>query len=204
MLIELGQKYNKLEEQFKEINKWIVKKKKKINVLDWLNEHVKPNVSFDILIDKLIINSNENDSNNDIKNIIDYSFYDLFNVWFSRIINTFDENNIDKPMFAFIQKTTVIYIYNSNNVWIELTREIIIKFIFKIHSLTTSLFYNWQKTKSIEIKTNSNFSITCDKTLIKLMSVELKNDNTISKIKNIMFHKIKTDMKSLIEYEFEF
>jgi len=28
-------KYNKLEENMEEINKWVVKKKKKINVLDY-------------------------------------------------------------------------------------------------------------------------------------------------------------------------
>jgi hypothetical protein len=33
MLLELGQKYNKLEEKVDEINKWVVKKKKKINVI---------------------------------------------------------------------------------------------------------------------------------------------------------------------------
>lgn len=202
MLIELGQKYNKLEEQFKEMNKWIVKKKKKISILDWLNENVKPCTTFDKLHESFTINNNDNDFNNDIKNIIDYSFYEIFNVLFYKLMNTIDEN--DKPIFAFAQKQNVVYIYNSNNIWVELTKELISKFIIKIHSKIVNAFYEWQKTKSNEIKSNEKFSITCDKTLIKLMGVELKNETTLTKIKNIMFSRIKIDMKSLIEYEFEF
>ena len=37
MLLELALKYNKLEEKVELMNKWVDKKKKKINVLDWLN-----------------------------------------------------------------------------------------------------------------------------------------------------------------------
>jgi uncharacterized protein YeeX (DUF496 family) len=202
MLIELGQKYNKLEEQLKEMNKWIVKKKKKINVLDWLNEHVKPNITFDNLFENFTINNeNENEYNNDIKNIIDNSFYDVFNIMFYRIINNLGEN--EKPIFALAQKNN-IYIYDSDHIWVELSKEKIVKLIFKIHSKITKAFYEWQKTKNNEIKSNENFSIICDKTLIKLMNVELKGDTTLTRIKNIIFSKIKTDMKSLIEYEFEF
>ena len=43
--------------------------KKKINVLDWLNEHVKPNITFDNLFENFTINNNDGDCNNDIKNI---------------------------------------------------------------------------------------------------------------------------------------
>ena len=42
MLIELGIKYNRLEEKVEEMSKVIVKQRKKINVLDWLNTNIKP------------------------------------------------------------------------------------------------------------------------------------------------------------------
>ena len=40
ILLELGSKFNKLEEKVDEINKWVIKKKKKINVIEWLNTNV--------------------------------------------------------------------------------------------------------------------------------------------------------------------
>ena len=52
MLMELGQKYSRLEEKVDEINKWVVKKKKKINVLEWLNANITPTITFENIIDK--------------------------------------------------------------------------------------------------------------------------------------------------------
>ena len=197
MLIELGQKYNRLEMKVEEINKWVVKKKKKINVLDWLNEHIKPNIVFDNLIDTIIINDDD-----DIKHIIENSFYDTLNMIFSRTIYTFCES--DSPIFTFSQKSNTFYIYDSENIWIELSREKLYKFLSKIHSKINKAFYEWKKSKASDIKLSDSFSITCDKTMVKLMSIELKNENTLSKIKSMMYSRMKTDMKALVEYEFEF
>ena len=55
MLLELGQKYSKLEEKIDEMNKWVVKKKKKINVLEWLNVNMIPELIFENLVDKIPI-----------------------------------------------------------------------------------------------------------------------------------------------------
>lgn len=197
MLIELGKKCNRLEMKIEEINKWVVKKKKKINVLDWLNEHIKPNTVFDNLIDTIIINDTD-----DIQYIIENTFYDTLNMIFSRTIYNFCEN--ESPIFSFSQKSNTFYIYDSQHVWIELTKENLYKFLIKIHSKINKAFYEWKKTKSNEIKLSDSFSIKCDKTMVKLMSIELKNENTLSKIKSMMYSRMKTDMKALVEFEFEF
>ena len=43
-----------------------------------------------------------------------------------------------------------------------------------------------------------------DKTLVKIMSVEFKQQSILSKVRINMFSRMKTDMKALVEYEFEF
>jgi uncharacterized protein YeeX (DUF496 family) len=199
LLIELGQKYNKLEEKVEEINKWVVKKKKKINVLEWLNANITPNIVFDSVIDKIIINEE------DLKILIDNQFNDTLNEVFARTIYNFNE--IENRLFAFVQKANVFYIYDTidgKNVWVELSRERLIKFLNKVHIKIMKTFYDWKKNKENEIKSNDSFAIMCDKTIIKLMSVEFKQESILSKIRSMMFNKMKTDMKALIEYEFEF
>ena len=196
MLIELGQKYSRLEEKIDEINKWVVKKKKKINVLEWLNTNVKPDVNFDNILDKIIIN--EDDVNNILKN----SFYDVLNEVFARTIYNFNET--ENPIFAFVQKPNVFYIYDTNGIWIELSRERLIKFLNKIHMKIFKEFTDWKKIKANEIKTDSTLSSICDKTLVKLMSIDFKVEGTLNKIRNLMYSHMKTDMKALVEYEFEF
>ena len=40
--------------------------------------------------------------------------------------------------------------------------------------------------------------------MVKIMSVEFKQEYILSKVKSMMFAKMKTDMKALVEFEFEF
>jgi uncharacterized protein YeeX (DUF496 family) len=196
MLIDLGIKYSRLEEKVEEINKWIVKKKKKINVLEWLNSNVKPTVTFEDIIDKINVNEE------DISILLQNTFYDVLNNIFTRTIFHFSET--ENPIFTFVQKPNKFYIYDSNNVWSELTRENFIKFLNKIHSKIFKEFYEWKKNREIEIKTNEKMSILCNKTLIKIMDININEESVLSKIKSSMFSRMKTDMKAIIEYEFEF
>lgn len=196
MLIELGQKYSRLEAKVEEMNKWVSKKKKKINGLDWLNDNIKPNIHFDAMVDTIIINED------DIIHLLSNSFYDTLNEVFSKNIYNFSET--DNPIVAFTQKQNMFYIYDSTNVWIELTRERLIKFLNKIHMRIFKQYYEWKKTVAKNIKTDDKLASLCDKTLIKITSVEFNEDSILSKFRSVMFNKMKTDMKSLVEYEFEF
>ena len=196
MLIEMGEKYNRLESKVDEMNKWVTKKKKKINVIDWLNSNIVPNLTFDAVIHTIIV------SDNDTNIIIENNFSEILNVLFSRTIYNFKEN--ESPILAFVQKPNVFYIYNTEHVWVELTSELLRKFLNKIHTKIAKGFYDWRNNPDNKNKTDDKFRAMCDKTLLKLMNVEFTNDNTLSKTKSAMYSRMKTDMKTLIEYEFEF
>jgi uncharacterized protein YeeX (DUF496 family) len=196
MLIELGQKYNKLEEKLTEVNKWVAKRKKKINVLEWLNSNITPNAVFESIIDKITVNEE------DIHNLLENSFYDVINDIFERTIYKLDEKQ--NPIYCFVQKQNIFYVYDSDQTWIELTKERLIKFLNKVHMKIIKAFYEWKKMKTSEIKTDDKFAILCDKTLVKLMSIEFKQESIFSRVRNMVFTKMKTDIKSLIEFDFEF
>jgi uncharacterized protein YeeX (DUF496 family) len=199
MLLELGQKYNKLEEKMEEMNKWVAKKKKKINVLEWLNTNVTPNITFDSIMDKIIV------LEEDVSYLLHNSFYDTMNEVFSRNIYNFNET--ENPIFAFVQKQYVFYIYDivdDKKVWIELTKERFVKFLNKVHMKIFKAFCDWKQTKKDEIRTNDAFSIMCDKTSIKILNVEFKQEPCLAKARTAMYTRMKTDMKALVEYDFEF
>jgi hypothetical protein len=200
MLIELGQKYNKLEDKVEELNKWVVKKKKKINILEWLNDNNTPTIVFDSLIDKITVNED------DIKNLLENPFNEVLNDIFSRTIYNFNEE--ENPMFAFVQKSNVFYVYelidNNKKVWVELSKEKLIKFLNKVHTKILKAFCGFKQERIQEIRASDNYSIKCDKTMVKIMSVEFKQESILSKVRSMMFAKMKTDMKALIEFEFEF
>lgn len=203
MLIELGQKYNKLEEKLEEMDKWIVKKKKKINMLDWLNTNISPFIVFHELYDKIII------TDDDIQFLLNNSFYDSLNEVFSKTIYDLSEN--DSPIYAFIQKTNTFYIYdredtnsNGKNIWIEFSREKMIKFFDKIHMKFIKTFYEWKKSHTKEIKESYQLAGLCDKTTAKLMGIEFKVEGTFNKFRSMLYNKCKKDIKAFVEYEFEF
>lgn len=204
MLIELGERYSRLEGKVDELNKWVVKKKKKINILGWLNANMKPNIVFETMIDKIVVNED------DIKKLLEHSFYDIVNDIFSRTIYNVDE--YENPIFAFVQKQNVFYIYdtntndtntNTNYGWSELTKERLIKFLNKVHIKIIKAFSDWKMTKKNEMKTNEKLAELCNKTLVKIMSIDFKQDSIYIKVRNAMYAKMKTNIKELIEFDFE-
>jgi hypothetical protein len=255
MLLELGIKYNKLDEKVSELNKWVIKKKKKINVLEWLNANMIPDFTFDNLYETVKIGEE------DIKNLLDNSFIETINEIFSKwLYNINEEQTEDKtedkteykteeqtdyktedkteyktedktedkkkcklnndytyyqniktniiPIVAFVQKTSRFYVYDGcvgeEKTWKELSKDKLIKFLVKIQMKLAKTFYNWKKQNQTEIRENDSLSIICDKASIKLMSVDFKQESTLSKIRSALYNKMKSDIKALIEYEFEF
>jgi uncharacterized protein YeeX (DUF496 family) len=199
MLLELGQKYNKLEEKMEEMNKWVAKKKKKINVLEWLNANITPNITFDSVMEKITV------LEDDVSYLLHNTFYDTMNEVFSRNIYNFNET--ENPIFAFTQKQNMFYIYDiidDKKVWVELTKERLVKFLNKIHMKIFKAFCDWKQTKKDDIKTNDAFSILCDKTNLKILNVEFKQEPCLAKARSAMYTRMKTDMKALVEYDFEF
>ena len=197
ILLELGNKFNKLEEKVDEINKWVVKKKKKINVIEWLNSNAKPEIKFESLIEKIII------TQDDVKYLFDNSFADTLNNIFSR--NIYKLSETEYPIFAFVQKCNVFYIYEDEDVgWMELNRERLIKFLNRVHVKLLRAFGEHKKANADKIRDDESFSLLCDKTSVKMMNVDFRQESILGKIRGNMYSRMKTDMKALVEYEFEF
>ena len=203
MLIELAQKYNRLEQQMSEVNKWVSKKKKKINVIDWLNNNLIPGLTFEHFISSIIVTEKEAVS------ITENSYCNVFNEIFSRILYDFKDNQVGGiPIFAFTQKTNVFYVYemiDGTKQWILLTREKLIRFFNKIHIKWINAFYQWKKNKFSEPGINKEkLEKTFDAANIKLMDIDFDKENVFSKIRSVLFQGLKTDMKGLVECDFEF
>jgi len=211
LLLDLSQKYNRLEEKVDEMNKWVAKKKKKINVLEWLNANSLPTITFENLCNKIQV------LEEDVDYLFTNTFLDTFMKIFSRTIDEL-ESTTKKPICAFEQKHGLFYIYqeekqdNQNNEdnqnkilgWSPLSRENLILFANRLHRKISKALSEWKKNNSQKIKDDDKWALIYDKTMSKLFSVEIKQDATFNKIKNALFNYLKTDIKSIIDYEFEF
>ena len=201
MLLELGYKYSKLEEKMDEVNKFVVKKKKKINVLEWLNSNITPSLVFEKLIEQVII------IDSDIEFLLENNFLDTINVVLSRFLYLEKEEESESnliPLFAFVQKTNIFYAFVEGGGWIELPKDKLCLFLMRVQMKISKAFHEWKKQRAIRIRDDESFAILCDKTLIKIMGNEFKQDSTFGKMRAVMYNKMKTDMKAMVEYEFEF
>ena len=203
MLLELALKYNKLEEKVELMNKWVDKTKKKINVLDWLNtsSNLKPELIFDNLADSISI------LDSDVDLLFNSDFYDVLTEIFIR--NIYNKDGAEIPLFSFIQKTNTIYVYNRDITtlelgWIELSREKLIYFLNKFHFKIVKCLTEWNKKNSDKLNSSDKMAEIYTKAKIKVMGIDFKHDQTLSKVKFSIYNKMKKDMKALIEYEFEF
>jgi len=192
MIVELAQKYNRLEEKMNEVNKWVVKKKKKVDVKDWLNTTITPEYTFDHLIDKIHIHTA------DIEYLFVNNIYDTLSEIFSRTIYSFDEHC---PLHAFIQKPNILYAFEG--VWVELSRDRLILFLARVQMKISKVMFEWKQSHRADLHASDVLATVYDKATSKLMGTEFKADLTYSRIKNAMYSRLKTDAKTLIEYEFE-
>lgn len=201
ILVDLTVKYNKLEEKMENMSKWVDKKKKKINVMDWLNVNVKPEYTFDFMPQHITVTTE------DFEYMLSNGhFLDVLNEIFCR--NVYDKLDSGMPMFAFTQKNNLIYIYEKNEdgvyFWQELTREKLIYFLNIIHFKFVRVMNEWKRINQDKIYDSEHFAEKYNKAHIKVMSVDFKHETTLNRIRSTMYNKIKTDFKALIEYEFEF
>ena len=66
------------------------------------------------------------------------------------------------------------------------------------------VYSEYKKSNADKISNDESFSILCDKTSVKIMNVDFRQESILGKIKTNMYSRMKTDMKVLVEYEFEF
>jgi hypothetical protein len=193
----------KMEEKMEQMQKWVNKTKKKINVLEWLNNN--SNLKLEIIFDDLADNITIIDS--DIELLFNSDFYDVLNEIFIRNIYNKDENEI--PLFSFIQKTNTIYVYTRDKTtseldWIELSKEKLIYFLNKVHFKIVKSLSEWNKKNIDKINSSDKMAEIFTKAKIKLMGIDFKHEQTFSKVKQSIYNKTKKDIKALIEYDFEF
>jgi len=188
---ELSIKYVNMMEKMERFEKWIDKKKKKINIIDWLNKNQIPNKNFDQWIYDLKFNSL------DIEFLHDNSIFQLFN-------NIWQQNSNIIPISCFIQKQNILFIYNSENKWKQMQTEEFLYLLQKIQNKLIKELISWREDNLHDINNNDSKSILYNKIIIKIMNISLVQDNNYSKLHANLYNYLKMDLKNIMEYEFEF
>lgn len=112
-------KNNKLEQQVEKMSSWIHNNKKKVNVIEWLNENIIPSIDYNKWIDSIQINQNDMDC------VTNNNFIEGINLIIKRLLGIGFDNILDEttnlPIKAFEQKDN-LFVFN-NTRWSVITIE---------------------------------------------------------------------------------
>ena len=191
---ELVIKIKKIEEKVEIQDKYINKTKKKINIIDWLDMNIKPEIDYlDFISENIKINEEE------IIFMMQNSFLDTLD---KIISNNIENKSSLLPIFCFCQKQNILYVYQKNK-WEELNKIDCIKMFNIIYSMIFKKLMEWKKSNEEQISKNETLEKIFIKTMGKILSVDFKIENILSKSKASFFNYLKTDMKQIVEYSFE-
>jgi hypothetical protein len=198
---ELAVKNKKLEEKLVHFEKWVETKKKKINVKQWLNQHVIPQTTFAVWCQQIQVTQQH----------LHYLFESTIHETVNRIMNDQRVANpeVVLPIYAFDQKNNVFYICAENGEsqtreWTEMTNTNFSTILIKIQQRLLQEMDKWRTQNIQQINSNEKMTDVYNKTIMKLMNINSTQDGTMSKIKSNFYQSLKVDLKNLIEYEFEF
>jgi hypothetical protein len=191
MILQLAEKYHNLEEKTTEMNKWVVKKKKKMDVVVWLNDSVKPDYEFDGITDRFII------CDADVEFMMENCLHETIYRVLIRVLS-----DAVVPIFAFNQKSGILYMYEKEQ-WTELPADRLTRLLNICQRKISKAMLDWKKKHKEEINSSDAFATRYDKAVLRLMSVEFRSDAQTNKAKNAIYSRLKTDAKTVIEYEFE-
>jgi hypothetical protein len=207
-----------MEEKMEEMQKWIDKKKKKLNIVEWLNKNFTPSILFQERIRTFTV------AEADIECLLEESFAQTVNnILKTNVTAQRDGDNIE-PFACFSEKNSVFYIYTKSDetkanetkinelkanesvspMWSKMTTEDFSFIIKIIHSKLLQNLCAWRDTNSEKISRSDKLSEMYNKTVIKLMSVDFTQEALLSKIRQPFYTYLKGDLKNMVEYEFEF
>jgi hypothetical protein len=229
LLKDLLIKYNKLSNEMSEIKKWMSKEKKQINILDWLNHHnpvdFQPVSSFDECINNFMISEEyiKKITANNMLDVYLYSIDDLFSIE-THDLTSSTTNPITSSSMSiccFNQKANVFYIYTEITTttsiefhWREAKNEDILRIFNKIKNKLITELCKWNEfQQNLIAETNPNHNRynnakektdeIFNKSILKLMT-DISSNSIFQKLKSKLYHKLKTDIKQYVEYEFKF
>lgn len=197
IIVDLSLKYDKLQADYDLLSNYIKQKKRKINIIEWLNINCKPDISYNSWFDSIQL------VNKHLEYIFDYDFVDGVLYILQEILNIENEG---LPIKAFDHKDGILYIYEEYNDddlqggWHIMTGETFQKLIRNISLKLMALFKIWQDENSDKME-NEKFAELYISNLKKVMG-KTDYNTQYNKIRNKLYKYLKVSLKNIM-YEFE-
>tara|TARA_B110000046_G_scaffold140034_2_gene146565 strand:- start:5822 stop:6544 length:723 start_codon:yes stop_codon:yes gene_type:complete len=181
-----------LKNEMKNLKSWVNKQKKKLCLIDWLNEKYKPVNDYLTWISEVEL------THEDLYMVFEHNFVGGIIHILSRLLC----NNNTVPIKAFDQKLNTLFVYFDGK-WGIMDHDILKNITHIIQRklyIQLNLYNNKNKCQVNDTSNND----TWYKNVAKVMGGDLKYDTSVNKIRLKLYNKLKYNLKNVVEYEFTF
>lgn len=224
LLVDLSNKYDKLQQDYNELKKFVAIKKKKIDIIEYLNSNYIDDYNIDFnkyieIISEKIMNTGyyqnvtksgeQRDFSNCYLNyIFDLNFINgIVKIFTELIFNEREKKNI--PIKAFQQKDEIYILITDDSEdkkWIIIDYNNFKDSVVSIHKKIINLFTIWQKSVEYKIK-DEQFNVTYIGNMKKMLGQSKvgcgSHGDIYLTIKHKLHKNICENFKSLISFEIE-
>ena len=190
IVLELTMKIQKMEQKMEEMQKWVNNKKRKLNVLEWLNTNIRPTVGFLEWVNTMLVVKNSHFElliENNIFKTIQQIFQD----------NLSENSDFIYPISCFQQKPGIFYICEKREdgapIWRQLELSEMVLMLKTVQKGLMRELTKWKEFNQTNFYENDKIAILFNQAVIKLMNMSFTQDNNFSKMKNNLFNYLKTN-----------
>lgn len=194
LILELTAKNSKLEQKVEELSKWAESKKKKLNVIDWLNEKYTKNIKYSEWLAEISISRNHLEAV--FKSDMVTGCYEIL----ESLLSLHKEN---APIKAFDQKENILFIYNNDNKWEILSPTMFVNLMNILSKNILTEFIKWQ-TENKDKMFQDEFSNMYARNVQKIMGGNLTQEQIHMRVKKEIYNHLKMNLRNIVEYEFSF
>ena len=187
-------KIEKLEKKIESQDRWIKRQKKKMCIVDWLNNNFPISDSYNQWFTNLEL------ERKDLQLIFDHDFVGGVSYILQKYLPIKNESTF--PIRAFEQKLNTLFVFNGTT-WEMLDTDEFAKMIDQIHKKIHSVFVIWNKEKQ-RFMDYESIDEGYYKNVQKVMGGKYSRDETLRKIKFKLFNYLKFNLKNITQYEFTF
>jgi len=212
IIMEMSIKQQKLEEKVEELSKYVDTKKKKINILEWLNITYTTCVPFDKWMTTIKVERKhlENVFNHDFV----YGSIELLNEFIVKGASASDSSSManssasdssssssSSSIRAYDQKENILYIVGADdNTWCEMSQSQSKKLFDYISKQFLHEFVTWQNENKHRME-DDNYAMTYMKNIKKINGGNYTTEELYRKIQRQLYKSLKTNLRNIIQYD---
>jgi hypothetical protein len=194
IILELTKKMNKMEQRLQEMAKSVDVKKKKINILEWLNANLHGGGdTFETFMLQLQVTRRD----------LDYLFRSDYT---STILHILQENlpiadgTKENVLKSFNQKSNVLYAYSQGE-WMIVTEQMFQTLVYVVDKKLLGEFIKWQTENAVNME-DDDFALKYAINVKKIMGGSLTREQIYSRLKIDLYKYLKVSVPNITEYTF--